>query len=486
MRCWCLWLIVVSVACAVEGYQTQAQLLKNLKNPDRQKFGVRRRLTSNKQLHAGRQDIFLSTLTSLSNPSNLQAVAGLLAASSAGYACGTIIPKSSILVALSTAAVIANVGLAPSQHALYSLSWSTFLPASLVLLLLSLYRDKPQYGDNPKNSKVENSQSVVLRLTMPFFFASFGSLLGVLAAFGLTYKFPTLIPMCPSDACTAAACLVSSFIGGSVNFFATAALVGKTNADVISSMAAADILIMAIYFAVLGGLAQSDTLKKWFGNPDEIHESVVAVPRLENKVVSKEAFKDRLRALRGSLLALAFSLCVVRVANRFDHQISEVIPGTACAFISIAAPLLFRLASLPFVNILLHDMQRNASNLSNFMLLLLFATIGMSADLSSALLNGPACFIFTLIALIIHFAISISGSYFARQWHWFRSIRFGDVLVASNAAIGGPATAAAFCGQISGPGKKALAVAATFWGIFGYAIGTTIGVTVFRMLERAI
>lgn len=484
MRCGCFGLIVVSAACAVEGYQTQNQILRNLKHPDRQKFGFRRRLTSNKQLlHAGRHDIFL---TSLSNPSNLQAVAGLLTASSAGYACGTILPKSSILVALSTAAVIANLGLAPSQHAVYNLSWSTFLPASLVLLLLSLFIDKSQSLDDRKNSKIENSQSVVLRLTLPFFFASTGSLLGVLAAFGLTYKFPALIPMSPSDACTAAACLVSSFTGGSVNFFATAALVGKRNADVISSMAAADILVMAIYFAVLGGLAQSDALKTWFGNTDEAKESAEAVPRLENKVGTKDAFKNRLRAIRGSLLALAFSLCVVRVANRFEHLISGLIPGTACAFISIFVPLFFRLSSLPFINNLLKDMQRNASDLSNFMLLLLFAAIGMSADLSSALINGPACFIFTLIALIIHFAVSISGSYTARQWHWFRSIRFGDVLIASNAAIGGPATAAAFCGQISGPGKKALAVAATFWGIFGYAIGTTIGVTVFRMLERAI
>ena len=65
-------------------------------------------------------------------------------------------------------------------------------------------------------------------------------------------------------------------------------------------------------------------------------------------------------------------------------------------------------------------------------------------------------------------------------------LRLANVLTASNAAIGGPATAAAFGGQVTGIGtgeKRGLTVAATVWGVVGYAIGTTIGVALYRLLQ---
>jgi uncharacterized membrane protein len=65
-------------------------------------------------------------------------------------------------------------------------------------------------------------------------------------------------------------------------------------------------------------------------------------------------------------------------------------------------------------------------------------------------------------------------------------VRWEDVLIASNAAIGGPATAAAFCGQLaeSNPRKPGLTLAATVYGVVGYATGTTIGASLFRILKH--
>jgi uncharacterized membrane protein len=45
-------------------------------------------------------------------------------------------------------------------------------------------------------------------------------------------------------------------------------------------------------------------------------------------------------------------------------------------------------------------------------------------------------------------------------------------LIASNAAIGGPATASAFA---AGAGFAELTIAAALWGVVGYAIGTNVG-----------
>lgn len=69
--------------------------------------------------------------------------------------------------------------------------------------------------------------------------------------------------------------------------------------------------------------------------------------------------------------------------------------------------------------------------------------------------------------------------------HFIKSIKLEHVLVASNAAIGGPATAAAFaCGQTSA--NVDLANAATVWGVVGYAIGTGIGICLYELLRAMI
>jgi uncharacterized membrane protein len=54
------------------------------------------------------------------------------------------------------------------------------------------------------------------------------------------------------------------------------------------------------------------------------------------------------------------------------------------------------------------------------------------------------------------------------------------VLIASNTAIGGPATVAAFCNHM----KTGMDQAATFRGVFGYAIGSMLGIGIFRLVWK--
>ena len=60
-----------------------------------------------------------------------------------------------------------------------------------------------------------------------------------------------------------------------------------------------------------------------------------------------------------------------------------------------------------------------------------------------------------------------------------RPLRLSEALVGSNAAIGGPSTAAAFAGSMA----PTLVVPAAVWGIVGYAGGTTLGVGVYELLR---
>ena len=129
--------------------------------------------------------------------------------------------------------------------------------------------------------------------------------------------------------------------------------------------------------------------------------------------------------------------------------------------------------------------------MSSYAFLFLFAAIGVSADIAEVLRSGPACLIFSLTALTVHGVVTLGGSFVFQRWFGTKKashggrIRLADVLVASNAAIGGPATAAAFCGQVKQGNdmKRSLTVAATVWGVVGYAVGTTVGVTLYRVLQ---
>ena len=122
--------------------------------------------------------------------------------------------------------------------------------------------------------------------------------------------------------------------------------------------------------------------------------------------------------------------------------------------------------------------------LSEFYFLFLFASIGASADLSAALASGPACLFISFHALVIHLLGTLLGTLAARNKNVDPKMQLEDVLVASNAAIGGPATAAAFCGRLVGPRQRALTYAATVWGVFGYAIGTTLGIAFHGCIQK--
>ena len=125
---------------------------------------------------------------------------------------------------------------------------------------------------------------------------------------------------------------------------------------------------------------------------------------------------------------------------------------------------------------------------------LLFSAVGTSANLGRSMRGGPSALAFAFVALIVHSITVILGSWgLLRLTTGIQQLRPGweEVLTASNAAIGGPSTAAAFAvglvpSEDGSDGKSlhrsALVIGATVWGVVGYAIGTSCGVTIARFL----
>ena len=324
--------------------------------------------------------------------------------------------------------------------------------------------------------------------------ASIGSFVGCVASFLVCQMFPELW-LSPAEATVAACCLCASFIGGTVNFFATAnAIGGGKLSALMSSMAAADTFVMAVYFAAMTTALKSKFLARAFRDDTAIsaretrheHDDLDLLPPKKNEEgTSPQTVTTTTTTmactLKATALVTALALATVKVSTVFEGFMAPVLPGTACAAIAIIAPAIQRLLSKQG-NPLIREMQNTARNLSEFSLLLFFAGIGQGAKLGEALLHGPACICFSLLALSVHITIAFTGSAFSKRFCRL-PLQLEDVLVASNAAVGGPATAAAFAGRMKSPRQFDLTIAGTAWGVVGYALGTTIGISLHKILR---
>jgi uncharacterized membrane protein len=423
------------------------------------------------------------------------AASGVLVGSAlAGCWAERRVSNTGTICTIAVAAFCSNLSLAPPDHYLYDLCWTTFLPASLVFLLISFQRTDPGTSNVPGDDN--SMENVIKSLSVPFLMACVGSIVGCVLSFLICRLYPSLW-LNPYAASVAASCLCASFIGGTVNFFGVARIIG--NGDVstlISSMATADTLVMALYFSAMALALKSILLKSLFSSapiyeelemsqPKETDRSpneVQKVSMIRNDPVSQpDRFQHAIRWL-AFVCVTTLALGIVAVSSHFERLVSPIIPGAGCAAIallsSIVQPILSRQQDS-----LTKQMIRVSSCLSEFCLQLLYASMGVSCQLGRVLLQGPACFLFSLFALSIHIGIAFAGSILAMRW--FRvPLLLEDVLIASNAAIGGPATAAAFAGTLKSPRQRGLILAGTFWGVTGYAVGTTIGVALYKILRQ--
>jgi uncharacterized membrane protein len=466
------------------------------------------------------------SLQMTNHPASLALSAGfaLLGSSLVGLQMDKVVPSSGILATLMTAAMLSNVGLVPSAHYLYDLCWTTFLPASLALLLLA-YRNSPMSESSSsfpsKNTTTMSTQQQQIQqpvaksirtVALPFFISSIGSLVGCWTSFVVFSRCPSL-GLSLVDARVACACMSASLVGGSVNFFATAQLI-RASPTLMGSLATSDLMVLAVYFAFLTFALQNPFFRRLFSNNNkqdvrdkhsstETSEQVaVAHPQsttrddetrivpLPSSSTNSISTSSRFQKFQATGLITALALAVVQVANRVERFVGPWIPGTACAVIALVAPAMnsFFVQRLDG-NQMWNHMQTMGSPLSELFFHFLFASIGTNANLKEALVTGPACLGFSSLAYGLHVILTFAGNYLVKQ-KWkaghqiaiVQDMELEDVLIASNAAIGGPATAAAFCGRMQGPRLRGWTMAATVWGVFGYAIGTMLGVGMFRLV----
>lgn len=232
---------------------------------------------------------------------------------------------------------------------------------------------------------------------------------------------------------------MGSYIGGAVNYVAISEALGLTP-SVLAAGVAADNLISALYFMALFSLASN----------------IPAEPKTATASPQKDG--ERLSVLNGgAAVALSFIICKAGsvMAARLGLQGGTLPCVTALAvFLATAFPApLGRLAPA-------------GETLALILMQLFFAVVGANGNVVDAVTRAPSVFAFALVQVSVHLAVVLAAGRVI-------GIDRKPLLIASNANIGGPTTAAAMA---TAKGWTSLVVPGILVGIFGISIATFLGI----------
>lgn len=189
-------------------------------------------------------------------------------------------------------------------------------------------------------------------------------------------------------------------------------------------------------------------------------------------------------------IAFFWAFEMVKVSAAFGR--TRLIPGLMTVCLASLGAISSRfLPKLLFFfdadDTLMTEIRSVSTSLSDACFYLLFAAIGASANLRQAVENGGWHFasgaLFASAALLVHTVTLFAGSLAVQRLFRVKWFGLEDLLVASNAAIGGPLTAAELASRSTRRHNcRGLIVAAVFWGAVGYVVATEAGISLTRLL----
>eukprot|EP00798_Chlamydomonas_sp_ICE-L_P030420 gene30420-35425_t len=345
---------------------------------------------------------------------------------------------SGALVATLVGMFMANTGLLPAGAPELDIVYKYLLPLAIPMLLMSADLNAQELVVVYKyllplaipmllmSADLKRILAETGRILAAFLLGSFCTVAGSLLAY---YIIP-LGPHFGVDGWKIAAALTARHIGGAVNYMAVADS-NHLSASVFGAGLAADDLILTIYFTSIFSLAKSILSDK---EKASLENKVPLLDEVAQPSTSKSLILEAW-GIQGHTITLITALTVI-LATAVPKLMNPIVPS--------------------------------AQGMARILMQIFCAAIGASANVELVVRTAPILFLFSAVALTGHVVLILGlGKLlgFTRQ----------EILLASNANIGGPSTVA---GLATAKGWTTLMVPSILVSTLGYAIGTFVGMFV--------
>lgn len=254
--------------------------------------------------------------------------------------------------------------------------------------------------------------------------------------------------------------ITASYIGGSLNFVATAEAVGIKDSSIYVASLSADAVGAVIFLLLLMSMPALKFVRKAMPSRFIDSEDVTAAgEQNEFKAAEKKAFD-----LAGATNALAVSLVICAISAgiaavlQIESMFILIITALSLFVANVAKPVVKHVSS--------------EFELGTLFMYVFFVAIGAGANLSEVLGAALPIIAFIVVLVLVHLGILVIVG------RWLK-LDLAEVLIASNACILGPAPAAALAAS---KGWQPLVAPGILVGMFGYAIATFVGVAVSALL----
>ena len=336
--------------------------------------------------------------------------------------------------------LLSNLLIIPIGSPTYNTVWSFLVPFSIPLLLF------------------QADLSRILRESGPtliaYFLGAMGTVLGTILAY-------FLLPL-GEAAWKLAGVFCATYIGGSVNFFATAKILELEldSGDLLAAGTAADNLVMTLFFLILFALPSINWVQKIFHGRNSAQNLNIA-----NKDSTQKSQKQPELTLMRMSQALAISALVcatgVGIASLLGWPKAAILVSTVL-IVGLATGFPHYFSKLTV-----------AEQIGTLLMQVFFGVIGASANISKVLQVSPILFVLAALILTVHLLVLLLAGSLLR-------LDLAELLIASNANMGGPTTAAAMA---KAKRWDRLVTPAILCGTLGYAIATFIGVALANELH---
>lgn len=365
---------------------------------------------------------------------------------------------SGAIIALLGTLILSNIGVIPQESSVYDAIWDYVVPMSIPLMLFS---------SNLKKIWREAGKTVVI-----FIISGFGTVLGSIAA------HLSLAGVIGNESAAVATTMTGSYTGGPGNFAAMADMTNLSGGTT-SALVVADNLLMGLLFVALIAIPNMKFFRKHFPHPhiDELEANGAAAAE-ENGAASY--WKREEVSLKDIALSLGTAVVICAVGNGICTFFEGVISADSGAMAIVATLLSNKYLMITTITVLITTFMPNyceslhgSQDMGFFFIYLFLTVIGVPASIPLIIQQAPVLLLYCAIIVVVNLLVTIVFG---------KLLKFSieEIVIASNANIGGAATAMAY--TIS-KGWKKMIVPAMMVGVLGYILGNYYGAIVWSIIH---